>query len=143
MGKGKNRLKLIIRIGPYGIEHPSDVYFTTKNVPMQKLYDLSRGEGNVLCFTLTSSDLSTNFAEALESGEIVEELSRGIHKLHWDIEGMRKIEEEEYCETCDEELPYHVPGCPSAPQHFRAEWEKRAERHWPSEDVFNNWKKWR
>lgn len=131
MGKGKNRLKLIIRIGPTGLDYPADVYFTDRNVPMQKLYDLSRGEGNVLCFTLKSSDLSTAFSDALNEGTVAKELSKGTHKLHFDIKGMRRLEE--YCVRCGEGDEQHYPGCPEAPTHYRAEWEKRTEEHWPLE----------
>lgn len=140
MGKGKNLLKVIIRISPKGLNCPANVYFTNKNVPMQKLYDFSRGEGNVLCFTLSHSDLFPEFAKALKEGTVAEELEKGVHKLHFDIAGMRRDENDGVCQRCGESDKQHSPGCPEASTYYRAEWEKRAEKHWP-EEQFLMWER--
>jgi hypothetical protein len=61
---------LLVVIGPLGFDYPADVRWLSK--PPESLYQYTRGEGQALLFKLENYDASTEFHEALLSGEAQE-----------------------------------------------------------------------
>ena len=75
----KNRkLRVILHIGPLGLEDDNRLYFTDRE---EDLYKYTRGEGQALGFVLENFDCSTEFAKALEDGTLLFDLKNSRIKV--------------------------------------------------------------
>ena len=78
-------IKMVVIVPPWGFDDPLDVYFVGEDEELN-LYGLTRGEGQVLVFTLTEFDCSTNFKAAIDDGRLLKDLEGEFrHKLHLEM----------------------------------------------------------
>lgn len=79
----EKELRIVLYIGPWGFlsgKHAIAVHFRDD---MPDLRNLARGEGNALSFVLEDTDLSTNFAKALEDGRFLKCTQAGRWELRY------------------------------------------------------------
>ncbi|HBI38186.1 MAG TPA: hypothetical protein DDY71_11125 [Spirochaetia bacterium] len=81
----KNKLYLLVTIGPTGLNWTSLIFLNEK----PNAYSYTRGEGQALVFELVDGDFSTNFKQALDDGLFIEEYGKRFYEID-----IRKLKED-------------------------------------------------
>lgn len=73
-------LYLIIHIGASGFSN-LNVRIVSVEPTKEELYNITRGEGNVLVFKIIDGDFSTGLYEALQNGELLKQIGDWEHTI--------------------------------------------------------------
>lgn len=74
----KPSLKLIMHIGPLGLEHTEISLTNRENIDP---YSYTKGEGQCLIFDLIDFDTSNEFSKALHNGDFLKYYGNYFHKV--------------------------------------------------------------